>query len=105
VKPLFDQFQHVPMPNNAWQYVKITYQANVRITSTRQATVSASIARSSDNNRTASAVAKQASALFTQLKGQIPPFPKGSNLAWLEHAQSYGINTPEVPLPSPNPAK
>jgi hypothetical protein len=106
VQPLVDQFQHVPSPNNAWQDVQITYQANVRITNDGQAAVSGRfLVWSSDNNQTGNAVGKEAMTLFTQLKGQIPPFPEGSKVPWLERSQSYGINTPAPPLPGAKPGK
>jgi len=93
MQPLLAKFGHVPSPNNGYQDVQITYQANVRITKDGQATV---VGRylfwSSDNNRTGLAFAKEAASLFNQLKGQVPPFPAGSNRAWFDRSQSYGIN-------------
>ena len=106
VQPLVQKFQHVPTPNNGWQDVQITYQANVRITKDGQAGVAGRfLVWSSDNNQTANAVGKEAITLFSKLKGQIPPFPEGSNIAWLERSQSYGINTDAPALPSSKPAK
>jgi hypothetical protein len=93
-KPLTAQFGNVlSPPGSKYKYVQITYDAKVRITNNRQATVVGQYTYwSSDGNRTGFAFAQRTETLFNQLKGQVPPFPAGSKYASIDRPQAYTMH-------------
>lgn len=92
--PLIAQFGSVPSPTNGYQYVQVTYQATLHITSGRKVSITGRYYYwSSDNNKTGLALANEVAKLYQQLNGHAPPFPTGSKISWLNRPQSYKLNT------------